>query len=117
MAEKIIHNNRAKMKRKPNRARLLSMDECQHRPCEVDGCPALFHRWIEEDRALLRLDAFTSPEDRARIVSRFRTEGFCPSGCTAEVVRETFALVEYQDGTIATVKPELIRFTDRLTKP
>lgn len=94
MAEKIIHNNPAKMKRKPNRARLLSMDECQHRPCEVDGRPALFHRWIEEDCELTQV-----------------------AGLFNEVIHHTFALVEYQDGTIATVKPELIRFTDRLTKP
>lgn len=55
--------------------RLLPMAELQARPCEVDGRPALFHRWVEE--------------------------------YTLE------ALVEYNDGTIALVKPETIRFTDR----
>ena len=117
MAEKIIHNNRAKMKRKPNRARLLSMDECQHRPCEVDGHPALFHRWIEEDRALLQVECFVDEHQLDMIVRRFHEVGLALPGYHYEVIRETFALVEYQDGTIATVKPELIRFTDRLTKP
>lgn len=66
------------MRRKP-KTRLLSMDECQHRPCEVNGRPAFFHRWVEE----------------------YALE----------------ALVEYLDGTIAMVKPESVRFTDRPPKP
>lgn len=63
------------MKRRRTKTRLLPMDELRARPCEVDGRPALFHRWVEE----------------------YALE----------------ALVEYQDGTVALVKPELIRFTDR----
>lgn len=30
------------------KARLLTVDEIHARPCEVDGRPALFHRWVEE---------------------------------------------------------------------
>lgn len=117
MAERIIHNNRAKMKRKPKHTRLLPMDDLQHRPCEVDGRPALFHRWVEEDRALLRINAFTSAEKRERIAREFSEGLIIPAGCFTDVIRETFALVEYQDGTIAKVKPELIRFTGRPTNP
>lgn len=102
MAEKIIHNNPAKMKRKPKRVRLLSMDECQHRPCEVDGRPALFHRWIEEDRVITATNGLGH---------------YIPGTPAINVIRETFALVEYKDGTIAKVKPELIRFTDKAPKP
>lgn len=105
------------MKRKPKQTRLLPMDELQHRPCEVDGRPALFHRWVEEDRALLRVNAFTSSEERARIAREFSAGCIIPAGCFTDVIRETFALVEYQDGTIAKVKPELIRFTGRPTNP
>lgn len=104
------------MRRKP-KTRLLSMDECQHRPCEVNGRPAFFHRWVEEDRALLCLDTFTRPEDRFAIADKIRASGVYPAGCHPEVIHETFALVEYQDGTIAMVKPESVRFTDRPPKP
>lgn len=117
MAERIIHNNCAKMKRKPKQTRLLPMDELQHRPCEVDGRPALFHRWVEDDRALLRINAFISPKERTRLIREFSEGGIIPGDCFTDVIRETFALVEYQDGTIAKVKPELIRFTGRPTKP
>ena len=36
------------MKRKRRtKTRLLPMDILQSRPCEVNGCPALFLRWFE----------------------------------------------------------------------
>lgn len=86
------------------------MDALQNRPCDVEGRPALFHRWVEEDRALVKIDCFTSPEEQAEIVKRIRVSGVYPTGCAPEVIRETFALVEYRDGTVAKVKPELVRF-------
>ena len=95
---------------KKKRTRLLPMEELQNRPCEVDGRPALFHRWVEEDRALVRINCFTTPEEQAEIARKIRLSGVYPAGCTPEVIRETFALVEYRDGTVAKVKPELIRF-------
>ena len=110
-SKKIIHNNPAKMKRKPKRARLLPMDECQHRPCEVDGRPALFHRWVEEDRVLLNVTAMVPAWEVGLLVRRYRQQNVAAPGLDAEIIRETFALVEYQDGTVAKVKPELLRFT------
>jgi hypothetical protein len=67
--------------------RLLSMDELQNRPCEVDGRPALFHRWIEKDRALLKVDAFIPYREQQRINADFLTDGFVPSCCSADVLR------------------------------
>jgi hypothetical protein len=93
------------------------MDELQHRPCEVDGRPALFHRWIEADRALVRINSYVDASMRDVLLRRCREEGVILPGCYTEVLRETFALVEYTDGTIAKVKPELIRFTGRPTNP
>lgn len=92
---------------------LLPMDELRSRPCEVDGVPALFHRWIEEDRALLNTGAFVSPEHFRDITRAFRVDRVVPPGCSVDVLRETFALVEYRDGTIGKVKPELVRFLDK----
>lgn len=100
-------------RRKHKKARLLTMDELHARPCEVDGRPALFHRWIEEDRELLKFDYFADPYERAAILRHFHADGIIPTGCYTEAIRNTFALVEYQDGTIAKVKPELIRFVGR----
>lgn len=77
---------------KTRTTRLLTMDELRARPCEVDGRPALFHRWIEADDVL-------------RVCGSFRDYEI-------PVAHYTFALVEYDDGTIAKVLPEMIRFTE-----
>lgn len=96
--------------RKQKKARLLTMDEFHTRPCEVDGEPALFHRWIDEDLAMLKVNCFVTQNERDAIVRGFRADGFCPAGCSVEVVRHTFALVEYLDGTVHKVTPEEVRF-------
>lgn len=90
--------------------RLLPMAELQNRPCEVDGRPALFHRWVEDDRALLNINAYVSTPTVHKLVGIFRDEHIVPSGCSIDVLRETFALVEYRDGTVAKVDPLLVRF-------
>ena len=98
---------------KAKRCRLLPMDELRSRPCEVGGGPALFHRWIEEDRVLFQPRAFIDPHKTAELVHRFRAELVVEPGCSTEVLRETFALVEYRDGTIAKVDPLRVRFVDK----
>ena len=99
--------------KKCKKARLLSMDELQARPCEVDGRPALFHRWVEEDKTLLAFDAFRPFDQQVEIRRRFNSCGTVPNGCHIDIIRDTLALVEYADGTIAKVKPERIRFVDK----
>jgi hypothetical protein len=89
------------------------MDDLKARPCEVDGRPALFHRWIEEDRALLQFNAVVTPGDANAVFRDFDARGIVPPFCHTEVLRETLALVEYRDGTLDKVKPEQIRFTGK----
>jgi hypothetical protein len=83
------------------------------RPCEVDGKPAFFHRWVEEEKALLKINAFTSPQELDILVRRFRSDSVLPMGTSTEIVRNTFALVEYADGTVGRVEPEKVKFRDR----
>lgn len=82
------------------------------RPCLADGTPARFHRWVDEDRALLKINAFTRNEERDRLFQEFRDNGVVPGCCSTEVLRVTFALVEYRDGTVGKVEPARIRFLD-----
>ena len=102
----------SKQTKTKTKTRLLPMDELRWRPCEVDGVPALFHRWIEEDRALVKINCFSTPEEQAEIARSIRLSGVYPGGCSPEVIRETFALVEFLDGVVAKVKPECVRFVD-----
>ena len=83
------------------------------RPCKVNGEPALFHRWADEDKGLLRINVFTRPEEQESLHRRFRDAGVVPHGCSTEVLRATFALVEYPDGTVKKVRPDAVRFMDR----
>lgn len=83
------------------------------RPCLVYGKPAMFHRWVDEDRALLKVDRFMRPEDRDRVFQMFQETGVADCVSTIEKLRTCLALVEYPDGTVSKVKPEAVRFLDR----
>lgn len=100
-------------KHRSRTTQLLTMDELLARPCEVDGRPALFHRWVEADRAILRVDTLCRRAEMMEMGHLFHTAGIVAPQCSTEVIRETFALVEYRDGTIARVRPETIRFVGK----
>ena len=102
--------------RQHKKARLLTMDELQARPCEVDGVPALFHRWADEDETLLKLDALRNLGDAASIYNEYKRFGIIGPEFSVEVIRKTYALVEYQDGTVHMVAPELVTFTDKVVR-
>ena len=83
------------------------------RPCLADGKTATFHRWVDEDKALLRVHALVRPEDQLMVSRRFRETGVVGGDTSIEKLRTCFALVEYPDGSVGKVKPELITFLDR----
>ena len=83
------------------------------RPCLADDKPATFHRWVEEETALLKIGCYIRPEDQLPIVRRFREERVIDGSANVEKLRTCFALVEYPDGSVGKVKPELIQFLDR----
>lgn len=87
--------------------------EPELRPCLVDGKPATFHRWVEEDKAMLQLGALMKREDVERAVREFNKLGVVDASSAIRVLRICFALVEYPDGSVGKVKPELIQFLDR----
>lgn len=83
------------------------------RPCLVDEKPAIFHRWVDEDKALLQSHALLRLEDHMKLVRLFREEDVVSPSATIEKLRTCFALVEYPDGSVGKVKPELVTFLDR----
>lgn len=63
------------------------------RPCLVDGgIPALWHRWTS----------------RCEIVP----PSICVGGHSGGNISACFALVEFEDGAVAEVNPERVRFLD-----
>lgn len=83
------------------------------RPCEVDGRACLFHRFGDEDQALLRVNVFCRDDEARYLRRRMDAEGYVAPGCSTEVIRRTYALVEFPDGSLGKVDPKLVRFTDR----
>lgn len=88
-------------------------EELKSRLCEADGKRAFFHRWVEEDKALLQFNVFAKTDYMQQTNRSFKEEGYSPEGTHIEKVRQTFALVEYEDGTVRKVEPEKVKFLDR----
>ena len=83
------------------------------RICEADGRPAFFHRWVQDDKALLQMMRYATQAEAKEIKSDFDLHGYAPYTAQIEKISQTFALVEYADGTVGKVEPEKIKFTDR----
>ena len=81
------------------------------RPCLVDEMPAVFHRFVEEDRALLQVDRFCRAEDMDAMVRVFKDSGvYSGKLCSTKILHSTLALVEFPDGSLKKVDPELVTF-------
>lgn len=87
--------------------------DAMRRLCEVDGETCMFHRFVDEDKALLDVNVFVPVSEFRLMRKRFKEDGIVPPGCSTEVVRCTLALVEFPDGTLKKVDPEAVRFLDR----
>ncbi len=83
------------------------------RPCKVDGEPAHFHRFVDNDRAILKIDAFCRPSVVENILKNFNENHFTGPEGTIEKLRQTMALIEWPDGRLCTVAVERVQFTDR----
>ena len=83
------------------------------RTCEVDGKPALFHRWAEEDKGVLKVSGFVRKEQSDQAIREYRDNDIIPNYCDLNIMRTTFAIVEYPDGSVHRVPVDRVRFTDR----
>lgn len=83
------------------------------RPCTVGDTPGTFHRWVVQDRILLEIQTFCKTEDRIRINRDFHNNGIIGPECSAKVIRENFALIEFSDGSVGFIEPRNVRFTDK----
>lgn len=86
------------------------------RPCEIDGKTCVFHGWIAEDKALLKINAFMTLSEMGHVVQKFRDDGVIAPGCSTEIVHGVFALVEYPDGSVGKVDPSLVTFLNKEVK-
>lgn len=71
---------------------LVSFSNSEYRPCVVYGKKAVFHRWHE----------FCTVVEASPLIG----------GAPAGQIKYTLGTVEFEDGTIAEVKPREIKFAD-----
>lgn len=83
------------------------------RPCTVNGSQAFFHRWVTEDKDLLKVGAMVHPREYQALHDYYIENNIVPGSCSLEKVTQTFALVEMLDGSVKKVPATDIRFTDR----
>lgn len=79
-------------------------------PCVVNGVRCKFHRFVEDDRVLMRVSAYRSAEEVKQIQKAFKEQLIIPPANETEILRKTWALVEYPDGSLRRVDPEEVRF-------
>lgn len=70
----------------------ITISNSEYRPCAVDGKKALFHKW----------------EDRCEVAP----PSAMMDGHNGGELRATFAIVEYEDGSVSETYPHKIKFLD-----
>lgn len=88
------------------------MKNCELRPCVVGNRAGMFHRWIDKEQEIITINLILNKKDLDKTIKEYETTGFLPKGSSVQVMRNTFGLVEYEDGTVYAVDPVTIRFTD-----
>lgn len=73
----------------------IQSQEIEYRPCYVNGRQALFHRWVNTANPALP-KGVDANDEKARFFQH----------------RSTAGLVEFEDGIVARVWPQEIRFAD-----
>ena len=95
----------------------MKVKSAEYRPCVVGGRKALFHRWVESDKALFENVALMSHEMKAEQINQFNDFGMVDNMCTKlRIIKSFYGLVEHGDGTMEKVDPEKIVFEDTREK-
>lgn len=87
----------------------------KYRPCVVDGKKALFHRWADKGKLVVRLDGiFTEKKLQEASLHIYQDDDLIITDRKSDVVQiqQTYGIVEYENGVVAEVEPEKIVFTD-----
>lgn len=80
------------------------------RPCYYMDTKAVFHRWVDETKMIIKFDSVLKPETMKIEKEIYLREGVLPGLTDAIPLTTTFALIEVADGSMKKVPPEEIRF-------
>ena len=82
----------------------------ERRLCFVGDKRASFHRWIDKETPMVKINARMQYSDAKYFAHNFLTDNVIPCDCEVIMQKITLGLVEYEDGTVAEVEPTSIRF-------
>lgn len=82
------------------------------RPCYIKGRKGMFHRWVEKEDLLIKCSAFLPSKKLEALKHQLEDFGVVPNGCESERVKNTYALIEFEDGHVEEVPPTTITFFD-----
>lgn len=82
--------------------------------CVVNGKKALFHRWIDKEKLVVKFDNPIMTDTARKIMQNYRVNGYLPPNVFTNKISNTYGLVEFEDGHIEEVEPTSIRFVDHV---
>lgn len=82
------------------------------RPCLVNGEKAIFHKWVDRERIIMKDNNIRSEDTVKRIYDRFLNTQIVPKGLDINKIKDEVAIVEFEDGCVKEVNPENVRFLD-----
>lgn len=82
------------------------------RPCWVNGRKGMFHQWIEKEDTILTYKGFIRPDVMKKLRKQYIDTEIPPSGCEIEKVKNTYAIIEFEDGKVKLMPPTTITFLD-----
>ena len=83
------------------------------RPCMADGEEALFHKWITEDRILLKEERHLTQRDKEKAVKYYHENNIVPIEYETVKTSKVYGLVEMNDGKMEYINPTNIQFLDK----
>ena len=93
---------------------IISIGKMERRPCWVNGRKGMFHKWIEKEIGVILPDGCgIVPGERLLLVKEmYENDGVIPSSFKLDKVKNTYALIEFEDGHIEEIPPTTITFLD-----
>ena len=80
------------------------------RPCTVDGQKALFHKWDVKEQIFIKFNSLVRKDEMLEVKNHIETDHIVPEVNDLVKVSNTYALVEFEDGSVKYVDPENVKF-------
>lgn len=95
---------------------VVSIVGSEYRPCIANGRKAFFHRWVDEEKLIVKSLRVVRQENIDSMMGVYEKTGFLPNFVDTDKITKILALVEFEDGTVEKVDIGNIKFLDGGTR-